>query len=143
MAEYNNSGKKISIILGVATVVLAVLVVLLFTNTIPTMNSNRASKLVNVGLGARDLGQDPPLYERSVRVEGYVCNIGVETAYKTKLHVIAHYVTGGVALDQYITIGDGGIIYGGESARIYLDIPYAGDTDIGNCILTPEWSISP
>ena len=143
MGEYNNSGKKIAVILGVTALVLAALVVLLFTNTIPTMNSNRAAKLVNVGLGARDLGQDPPLYERSVRVDGYVCNIGIETAYKTKLHVVAHYVTGGVALDQYITIGDGGIIYGGESARTYLDIPYAGDTDIGNIILTPEWSDSP
>lgn len=143
MGEYNNSGKRISIILGVATIILAVLVVLLFTNTIPTLNSNRAAKLVNVGLGARDLGQDPPEYVRSVRVEGYVCNIGIETAYKTKLHVVAHYVTGGVALDQYITIGEGGIIYGGESARIYLNIPYAGDTDIGNVILTPEWNDSP
>ena len=143
MGEYKNSAKKIAIIFGITSIILAALVVLTFTNTIPTMNSNRAAKLVNVGLGARDLGQDPPEYVRSVRVDGYVCNVGIETAYKTKLHVVANYVTGGVALDQYITIGDGGIIYGGESARIFLDIPYAGDTDIGNIILTPEWNDSP
>jgi len=143
MGEYNSSGKKLSIILGATTIVLAILVVLLFTNTIPTMNSNRAAKLVNVGLGARDLGQDPPIYERSVHAEGYVCNIGIETAYKVKLHVVANYVTGGVALDQHITIGNGGIIYGGESVRVDMVIPYAGDTDIGNIVLTPEWSASP
>ena len=132
-----NSGKMLPIVLGVATVVLAVVVVLLFVNVIPTVNGNRAARLVNVGLGSRDLGQE-------VHVEGYVCNIGVETAYKTRLHVVAYYVTGAVALDQYVNIGDGGIIYGGgESTRVDLNIPYSGDADIGNCILTPQWSQSP
>jgi hypothetical protein len=144
LGEQKSSVRTLPIILGVVIIVLALLVVLMFVNVVPTLNSNRAPKLVNVGLGSRDLGQDAPLYTRAVHVEGYVCNIGVETAYKTKLHVIAYYVTGAVALDQYVNIGDGGIIYGGgESTKVDMNIPYSGDADIGNVILTPEWSPSP
>jgi hypothetical protein len=136
--------KTLSIILGVVIIVLAIVVVLMFANVVPTWNNNRAAKLVNVGLGSRDLGQVPPYTNNAVHIEGYVCNIGAETAYKTKLHVVAYYVTGAVALDQYVNIGDGGIIYGGgESTNVNMDIPYSGDADIGNCILTPEWSQSP
>jgi hypothetical protein len=143
MGEYTSSGKKVTIILGITTTILAIVVVLMFVNIIPTWNSNRAAKLVNVGLGSRDLGQDPSYNVRELRIECYVCNVGVETASKSKLHVVATYVTGGIALDQYVSIGDGGIIYGGESTKIELNIPYTGNTDLGSCTLTPECSQSP
>lgn len=143
MVESKSSGKKMPIILGITTAILAILVVLMFVNIIPTLNSNRAAKLVNVGLGSRDLGQSPPYDVKAVYVEGYVCNVGLQTAYKSKLHVVAYYVTGGVALDQYVTLGASGMIYGGESTKIELNIPYAGNEDIGNCVLTPECSQSP
>jgi len=143
MVEQKSSGKMLPIILGVAAIALAAVVVLMFVNVVPTLNSNRSAKLVNVGLGSRDLGQAAP-FIKAVHIEGYVCNIGVQTAYKTRLHVVAYYVTGAVALDQYVNIGNGGIIYGGgESTKVDLDIPYSGDADIGNVILSPEWSLSP
>ena len=143
MVENKASGNKFLIILGITTAILAIVIVLLFVNVIPTWNSNREARLVNVGLGARDLAQDPPYNQRAIHVEGYVCNVGIETAYKTKLHVVAYYVTGGTALDQYVTIGDGGLIYGGESTQININIPYTGSTEIGNCVLTPECSQTP
>ena len=143
MAENKASGNKFLIILGITTAILAIIVVLMFVNIIPTWNSNREARLVNVGLGARDLTQSPPYTEKAIHIEGYVCNVGIETAYKTKLHVEAYYVTGGTALDQYVTIGDGGLIYGGESTKIDINIPYTGSTEIGNCIITPECSLTP
>lgn len=143
LEERRSYGKKVTIIFGVTTAILAVVVVLMFANVIPTLNSNREAKLVNVGLGSRDLVQDPPYNVKELMIEGYVCNVGVETAYKTRLHVVATYVTGGIALDQYLTIGEGGIIYGGDSTHVEINVPYTGNTELGSCTLTPVWSNSP
>jgi len=136
--------KKVTTILVITTAILAIVIVLMFANIIPTWNSNREARLVNVGLGARDLGQEPPYDVQALRIEGYVCNVGVETAYKSQLHVVSTYVTGGIALDTYINIGNGGTIYGGDSIKINVDIPYSGNTALGTTsILTPTCSQTP
>lgn len=144
MEEQKPLRKKVTTILVITTAILAIVIVLMFANIIPTWNSNREARLVNVGLGARDLGQEPPYDVQALRIEGYVCNVGVETAYKSQLHVVSTYVTGGVALDTYINIGDGGTIYGGgHSIKITVDIPYSGNTALGSSTLTPTCSQTP
>jgi hypothetical protein len=129
----------------IACIVLAIVVVLMAVNVIPTLNSNRAAKLVNVGMGARDLGQDPTAGSRALRVEGFVCNVGVESAYKCRLHIVAVYATGGNAIDTYIDIGIGnsGVIYGSDSAKVSLDISYSADAALGSWTMTPIWSATP
>jgi len=143
VGEQKPMSKKVPIILAITTTILAIVIVLMFANIIPTWNSNRDARLVNVGLGGRDLGQEPPYDVQALRIEGYVCNVGVETAYKSKLHVVSTYVTGGVALDTYITIGDGGTIYGGDSFKVEVEIPYSGNTPLGSSTLTPVCSLTP
>ncbi|MCW4015682.1 MAG: hypothetical protein NWF06_04870 [Candidatus Bathyarchaeota archaeon] len=138
-----NSSNQLTIVLGITCVVLAVIIVLMASNIIPTLDSNREAKLVNVGLGARDMGQTSN--DRILRIEGYVCNVGIETAYKTRLHVVSDYAAGGNAIDTYIDIGigNGGVIYGGDSTKVSIDIPYSADAALGSWTLTPIWSNTP
>ena len=113
----------------------------MFFNVIPLSSSTREAKLVNVGLGARDLGREST--ERTLRIEGYICNVGTETAYKTRLHVVADYVTGWNAIDTYINIGSGGVIYGEDSIKVEENISYSAYADLGSWTITPVWSATP
>ena len=142
MGEIKNSRIKVSMILAVVCVVLVVVIALMFLNYIPTLNSNREPTLINVGLGGRDLRQEYPYNNLNLRIEGYVCNTGVETAYNTKLHVYAVYVTGATAIDTYIILGTS-TIYGGEFAEVNATVPYSALEDLGSWTLTPEWSNTP
>jgi len=143
MGDRKISSKKLPITLGVVCIILAIVIVLMFFNFIPIWGSNKEAKLVNVGLGARDLGRDAQFTERALRIEGYVCNVGIETAYKARLHVVADYVTGGNAIDTYVNIGLGGVIYGEDSSEVEVDIPYSAYADLGSWTLTPIWSATP
>ena len=50
-----NTVRQIAVVLGVLSIVLPVLVILMTVNAIPTMNNNRAARLVNVGMGGNNL----------------------------------------------------------------------------------------
>jgi len=141
MGENKGSSKILPITLGIICIILALVIVLMFFNVIPISSSTREAKLINVGLGARDLGRETA--ERTLRIEGYVCNVGTETAYKTRIHVVADYVTGGNAIDSYINIGIGGVIYGEDSVSVESDISYSAYADLGSWTITPVWSGTP
>ena len=137
MSEQRKIRNKFSIVLVIVCAVLVVVIALMYFNYIPTQNSNREPNLINVGLGGRDLGSSQQLH-----IEGYVCNVGVDTAYKAKLHVYAEYVTGAIAIDAHILIGTG-TIYGGDSTEVDKYISYAALEELGSWTLTPEWSNTP
>jgi hypothetical protein len=129
--------KTITYTFGVLSIVLALLVVLMAFNAIPTANSNRPARLVNVGLGGNDLPS-----QHVLRLSGYVCNVGVDPAYHTQLHVVGVYTTGGEAMNTYVNIGNGGIIYGSDSVKVSVDVSYSAD-GLGSWTLTPVWSSAP
>ena len=135
--------KKIPIVLGIIIVALVVVIVLMAFNYIPTLEGREEARLINVGLGARDLAKDPPYTERALRISGYVCNEGEKAAYKPQLHVVASYATGGTAIDAYLNIGEGGVIYGGDSCKIETDITYSATAELGSWTMTPVWSATP
>jgi len=143
MTEKATISKKIPILMGITIIVLAVIIILMFFNYIPTLQSKEDAQLINVGLGARDLAKDPPYTERALMVSGYVCNVGEKPAYRARLHVVAIYATGGTAIDTYLNIGDGGVIYGGDSIKIETTIPYSATAELGSWTLTPVWSATP
>lgn len=137
------NSKIIPIVLGVIIVALVVVIILMAFNFIPILESDEEAHLINVGLGARDLAKDPPYTERALRIIGYVCNVGEKAAYKTQLHIFADYATGGTAIDSYVNIGEGGVIYGGHSYKIEMDIPYSATAELGSWTLTPVCSATP
>jgi FlaG/FlaF family flagellin (archaellin) len=139
-SEKKGVSKVIVVLLGVICIVLAVTTVLFAFNYIPTVNSNRSPKLVNVGLGANDLSDEYP-YESKIHIVGYIINTGLEPAYKTKLHVVAYLTTGAVAIDDYYEIS-GGMISGGEIAQIDITTSYQS-FGITRTTMTPEWSAIP
>ena len=139
MGEPKNSRNRFSIILAIVCAILVVVIVLMFLNCIPTMNSDREPALINVGLSGRDLGQEYPYDNLNLRIEGYVCNIGVEAAFNTKLHVYAEYVTGATAIDTYVDLSYSPI-RGGEFVEVNATVPYSVREELGSWILTPEWS---
>ncbi len=128
--------KQIAAILGILCIVLAVMVILTATNVIPTMNSNRAARLVNVGMGGYDIPNQHVLH-----IDGYVCNVGLDTAYHVQVHVVGEYTTGGEAIDTYVDVGSG-IVYGGENAHITANVAYSAN-GLGSWIITPVWSYTP
>jgi len=140
MSEKKGVSKIVVIGLGVLCIILALTTILMAFNYIPTVNSNRAPNLINVGLGANDLSDEYPR-ESKIHITGYVVNTGLDAAYKTKLHVVAYLQTGAVAIDDYYEIG-GGIISGGEVKQIDLTIPYQG-SGVTRTTMTPEWSNTP
>jgi hypothetical protein len=101
---------------------LAIIIVLLAFNVIPTANSNRPAKLVNVGLG----GADAPSYH-TLHISGYFCNVGVETVYHTQLHIVGVYTAGGQAIDTFDSIGNGGVIFGADSTKVSAVVSYSAD----------------
>ena len=122
---------------GLLSIVLAIIIILLAFNIIPTANSNRPAKLVNVGLGGSDFPS-----QHTLHLSGYVCNGGVDTAYHTQLHVVGVYTTGGEAMDTMVPIGNGGVIYGADSTKINVDVSYSA-AGLGSWTVTPVWSATP
>ncbi len=135
--EAKATANQVAIALGAISVVLAIIVILMAVNVIPTLNSNREARLINVGMGAQD---SPGTH--TLQISGYVTNVGINPGYHCQIHVTAVYTTGGSAIDTWVNIGNGGIIYGGDSTRVVTSVPYSAD-GLGNWYITPAWSDTP
>ncbi|MFB3889181.1 MAG: hypothetical protein ACE14S_06790 [Candidatus Bathyarchaeia archaeon] len=135
--EKNGSATRTATALGILSIALAVITILMAVNIIPTMNSNKAAKLVNVGIG----GYDQPR-QHTLRVTGWICNTGLEPSYHTQLHVQGVYTTGGEAIDTYVDIGNGGVVYGQDSAKVDVNVGYSAD-GLGSWTVTPVWTYVP
>jgi len=98
------------------------------------INSLRAPKLIEVHLMSDD--NRPWLQPSYLHVYGYVCNVGTNTAYNSKIHVVAYQSGGVVAIDTYITLGS----IGGESwTSVDSNIYYSGSALV-SWTLTLEWT---
>ena len=146
MGEKKVVSRAVAIALGIIVILLALGMgeVVLYYNAQITEIQNqkevlKTPELVNVGLGANPETQQGAYF---VHIIGYVCNVGINTAYKCKLHVTTQYASGGCAIDTYIDIGNGGILAGGESAKVDVSIPYQV-YGIGATTMTPQWSNTP
>ncbi len=137
MSNNQDTAKKIAAVFGILCIVLAAIIILMIANIIPVANSNVAPRLVNVGMGGRD---NPN--QHSLQIIGYVCNTGLQTAYKTQVHVVGVYTTGGVAIDTYVPIGNGQVIYGQGSTFVDAAVSYSAD-GLGSWTITPIWENSP
>jgi hypothetical protein len=128
--------RQIAAILGILSIVLAVMVILLAVNVIPTLNSNRSARLVNVGMGGVDVPD-----QHIVHIHGWVCNVGLDTAYHVQIHVVGVYTTGGEAMDTYVDVGSG-TVFGSYSAEVTADVGYSAN-GLGSWTVTPVWSYTP
>ena len=104
------------------------------TNLQNQINSLKAPKLIKVDLRAED--NRPWLQTPYLHVYGYVCNVGTNTAYNSKIHVIAYQSGGVVAIDTYITLGS---ISGESWTRVDTNVYYSGSALTG-WTLTLEWT---
>jgi hypothetical protein len=93
------------------------------------------AKVINVGLGARDERNTSEPY---LFVSGYVCNVGSETAYNVRLHVIAYQGSVQV-INSYYEITDSLGRYDAEyvEANFYYSGP---ELTPGSWTMTPEWT---
>jgi len=99
----------------------------------------KAPKLIKVHLMSDDVRHvypwDP---DHHLHVYGYVCNVGTNTAYSSKIHVVA-YQSGGVkAIDTYISLGT---IYGESWTSVDSSVYYSG-SELTGWTLTLEWTTS-
>jgi len=104
------------------------------TNLQNQINTLITPKLIGVDLKGDDNG---PFWDKLyLKVYGYVCNVGTNTAYNSKIHVILYQSGGVVANDTYITLGT----INGESwisidSKVYFDGPALTGWN-----LTLEWT---
>jgi hypothetical protein len=96
----------------------------------------KAPKLVTVHLMGDDERSSEQYY---FHVYGYVCNVGTNTAYNSKIHVIAYQSGGVVAISTYIDLGT---IDGESWTNVDSNIYYAG-TALVNVTVTLEWASAP
>lgn len=134
--------------LGVVCIVLAIVLILMASNYIPTIkgtqngtqsSTQNTAYLMNVGLGGADEGNGV------FQITGYVVNAGGSTAYSAQLHVVAYYVTGAKAIDTYVAIGSGVI---DSKGVVQVDTPVSyTNTGVGivasTATITPTWNNSP
>jgi len=97
-------------------------------------NSLVASKVVEVGIVATD--NRPFLQTPRLHVSGFVCNVGTNTAYNVRLHVVAYQSGGVVAIDTYINIDT---IVGESWQPVSGDLFYDGGA-LTSWTITPEWT---
>jgi cell division protein FtsL len=97
----------------------------------------KLSKLVKVGLQTSD--DRPWLQTPRLHVYGYVCNVGTNAAYDSRLHVVAYQSGGVVAIDTYITLG---LIFGESSTSVDTNVFYNGDA-LTDWSVTPNWTTTP
>jgi chaperonin cofactor prefoldin len=96
----------------------------------------KAPKLIKVNLRADD--NRPFLGTPYLHVYGYVCNVGTNTAYNSKIHVVAYQSGGVVAIDTYIILGT----ISGESWTSVDASPTYGGGALTGWTLTLEWTTS-
>jgi chaperonin cofactor prefoldin len=94
----------------------------------------KAPKLIKVHLMSDD--NRPWLGTPYLHVYGYVCNVGTNIAYSSKIHVVAYQSGGVVAIDTYITLGT---IYGELWTSVDSNIYYSGSALV-SWTLTLEWT---
>ena len=134
--------------LGVVCIVLAIVLILMAFNYVPTIkgaqkgtqsNTQNTAYLMNVGLGGTDDGNGV------FQITGYVVNAGGSTAYTADLHVVAYYVTGTKAIDTYVTIGSGTIDSKGVvQVNTPVSYTYTGSSIVvSTATITPTWNNSP
>jgi hypothetical protein len=104
------------------------------TNLQNQINTLEAPKLIKVHLMSDD--NRPWLGTPYLHVYGYVCNVGTNTAYSSKIHVVAYQSGGVVAIDTYITLGT---IYGESWTSVDSNIYYSG-SELVSWTLTLEWT---
>jgi TolA-binding protein len=104
------------------------------TNLQNQINSLKAPKLIMVDLKSED--NRPWLGTPYLHVYGYICNVGTNTAYNSKIHVVAYQSGGVVAIDTYITLGT---IYGESWKSVDSNIYYSG-SELVAWHLTLEWT---
>ncbi len=98
------------------------------------INTLKAPKLKEVDLTADD--NRPSLQTPYLHVYGYICNVGTNTAYNSKIHVVAYQSPNVVAIDTYITLGT---IDGESWTNVDSNIYYNGSALTG-WSLTLEWT---
>ena len=94
----------------------------------------KAPKLIKVHLMSDD--NRPWLGTPYLHVYGYVCNVGTNIAYSSKIHVVAYQSGGVVAIDTYITLGT---IYDELWTSVDSNIYYSGSALV-SWTLTLEWT---
>ncbi|MEM2915070.1 MAG: hypothetical protein QXH91_06710 [Candidatus Bathyarchaeia archaeon] len=104
------------------------------TNLQNQIDALKAPKLIKVNLRADD--NRPWLGTPYLHVYGYICNVGTNTAYSSKIHVVAYQSGGVVAIDTYITLGT---IYGESWTSVDSNIYYSG-SELVSWTLTLEWT---
>ncbi len=95
------------------------------------LDNLKAPRVINVGVGAYDQ------QGKSLDVYGWLCNIGVNTAYNVRVHVVAYQAGGVIAIDTYIVVQ--GIIASGEARQIDASVAYIGNA-LTSYTMTPEWT---
>jgi hypothetical protein len=96
-----------------------------------------APKLIKVHLMSDD--NRPWLGTPYLHVYGYVCNVGTNIAYSSKIHVVAYQGGGVVAIDTYITLGT---IYGESWTSVDTNVYYSGSA-LTSWTITPQWTATP
>jgi chaperonin cofactor prefoldin len=98
------------------------------------IDSLNAPKLITVHLMSGD--NRPWLGTPYLHVYGYVCNVGTNIAYSSKIHVVAYQSGGVVAIDTYITLGT---IYGESWTSVDSNVYYSG-SGLVSWALTLNWT---
>jgi len=93
------------------------------------LKAPKLSKLSVYVQEVRPLGGTPYL-----RIYGEVWNVGTDTAYNCKLHVVA-YQGAVIAIDTYIELGT---IYGEDKKSIDSNVYYSGSA-LTSWTITPGW----
>ena len=148
MSEKKVVSRSVAIIFGVIAIILAVGLVGAIVNYTSVLNNKdnkimdlqnqidflKAPKLIKVDLKAND---NRPLFGTPyLHIYGYICNVGTNSAYNCKLHIVA-YQSGGVkAIDTYIDLGT---IYK-ESWKIVDSKVYYSGSPLESWEITPEWT---
>lgn len=101
------------------------------------INALKAPKLTGVDLNGED--NRPFLATPYLHVHGYICNMGTNTAYNSRIHVVAYQSGGVTAIDTYITLG---IISGQSCKSIDSKVYYSGSA-LTSWSLPLEWTDTP
>ena len=98
------------------------------------INGLKSAKLISVNLKADD--SRPFLQTPRVHVYGDIVNVGTNTAYNAKIHVVLYQSGGVIAEDTYIDLGS---ISGESSQSVETNVYYEG-SEITSQTITLEWT---
>jgi hypothetical protein len=96
-----------------------------------------APNLIEVNLKSDD--NHPFLGTEYLHVYGEICNVGTNTAYNCKLHVVAYQSGGVVAFDTLILLGT---ISGKSWTSVDASKTYSGSS-LTSWTITPQWTATP